>query len=215
MTHSRCAVAAGSLILLLGSTTALAQTAEPRAISVSAGAGITFPFDPYYESDQFTWHTSARFPAVRNVSFEVAFDRWIHDRSQLRRDVNLYGPNGIHGHVDEVLVEGRIALNTLSVGAVLEGKTGRTTITAGGGPAVFIHEHRHSEALTGCTATPPRTCQDHVSTYLDVVFGLYGAVDIGVHVAPRISTFARASLRGGELGLLGGLRLSARVSPRR
>ena len=219
MPHLRFALAVASLLLVLVSTTAPAQTAEPRGISAAAGAGITFPFDPYYENDQFTWHASARFPAVRHVSFELTFDRWVDDRSQVRRDVNLYGPNGIHGHVDEVRVDGRISHNILGVGALLEGTTGRTTIAAGGGPAVFIHGHRHSEVFTGCTATPPRTCTDSVSEYVDGVFWLYGAVDVAVRLTPRLSTFARASVRGDELGLIAGLRISAkeqtRVSPRR
>ena len=210
MPHLRVALAACTLILVFGSTAADAQTTGPRAISVAAGAGVTFPFDAYYENDQFAWHASARFPAVRNVSFEVTFDRWIHDRSQVRRDVNLYGPNGIHGHVNEVRVDGRIAMNIMAVGAMLEGQTGRTTIAAGGGPAFFVHNHRHSEVLTGCTATPPRTCTDSVSEYVDSVLGLFGAVDVGVQLTPRLSTFARAAVRGDELGLIAGLRLSLR-----
>jgi len=210
MPHSRVALATASLLLALGSTPAVAQAPGPRAISLATGLGITFPFDTrLYENDGFSWHASARFPAVEHINFEVNFDRSAQARSEVRRNVNLYGPNGIHGHVDEVRVDGRIAVNTVSVGAMLEGKNGRTTITAGGGPAFVILQHRHSEVRTGCTATPPRTCEDFVTKYWDGAWSLHAAIDVGVQLTSRVSSFARASLRSGEGGLIAGLRVSA------
>ena len=203
--------------LLLTCVPAAAQP-QPPAFSVSAGAGIAFPFHSDYPSSAPEWHVSVRTRIAEHVIIEGMYDEWRATTTTITRDLTYRNQhNVVIGHVDELQIDDANRIGLIGINFLATGATGRLRISGGGGAGVMTFRSTYSTTQRGCTSPTFTLCRDFTNTNAEGTLAVQAVADVDVAVTSHVSAFGRALLAGppqdmgaGHFGVVAGIRASLR-----
>lgn len=181
--------------LLIGMVAAVTHPAaaqsQPPGLSIAAGAGIALPFHSDFSFDAFAWQASMRVRAADHLLIEGMLDQWRHTTTSRRRDIQIFNPSGVIGHIDEVTAESLDTMTVVGMSLLGTGSIGRVRISAGGGPGYMVEYERNRTTLSGCSAIVPYVCEGRTKMDSFLVFSIQALADVDVALTRNVSAVGR------------------------
>jgi hypothetical protein len=182
---------------------AAAAQSAPR-LAIGASAGLSIPLHGDFDFTAPEWQISLRTTVSDHVALEGFFEQWRHATDEVRTNVTLQGPASIVGHA------GRISSRTLQCtriagfNALARASFDRVTLTAGGGPSIWLYERRFSQTLSDCESTQPNGCRDFASRFSNSSFSVQAVAGLDVALTSRLAAFGQYQLAAPTVDISGG-----------
>jgi hypothetical protein len=175
--------------LLLTPSMANAQPAPKLAIGASAGIA-----NPLHGDFNFTapeWQISLRTAVSDHFALEGFLEEWRHTTDEVRNNVTLQGPVGASGHVGRISSRTVQATRIVGFNALARATFDRVTLTAGGGPSMWLYDRRFNQTLTDCESTQPNGCRDFASRFSNSSFSVQAVGGLEVALTSRLAVFGQ------------------------
>ena len=187
---------------LVTPSVATAQLAPKLAIGASAG--ISNPLHGDFDFTAPEWQISLRTTVSEHFALEGFFEEWRHTTDEVRNNVTLQGPVSVVGHVGRISSRTVQATRIVGFNALARATFDRVTLTAGGGPSMWLYERRFNQTLTDCESTQPNGCRDFASRFSNSSFSVQAVGGLEVALTSRLAAFGQYQFVAPTVDIAGG-----------
>jgi hypothetical protein len=173
-------------------------------LAIGASAGIANPLHGDFDFTAPEWQISLRTTVSDHFALEGFLEEWRHTTDEVRHNVTLQGPVSVVAHV------GRISSRTVQVtriagfNALARATFDRVTLTAGGGPSMWLYERRFNQTLTDCESTQPNGCRDFANRFSNSSFSVQAVGGLEVALTSRLALFGQYQFAAPTVDIAGG-----------
>jgi hypothetical protein len=179
------------LLVLIGELPAWAQAAEPPRLSIAAGGGFGHSLHGDLNFNAPLWEVSVRGRIGRRVALEGAISEWRRTETFELRNVALIGPDGPIGQAGLIAQRSSRAARSIEVNLLALGRSGRITVSAGGGAGVLTMRRDFRQTVSECVSVVPAACADSQSSSRDASLAALGVAGAEVTIVPRVSAYGQ------------------------
>ena len=179
-----------ALAQLIGPARANAQQPPPK-LSIAGAAGISNPFHGDFNFTAPQWQISLRTAVSDHFLLEGFFDEWRHTTDDVRENQTLRDPNGIVGRAGRLSIRTVQVTRSVGFNALARASFDRLTLTAGGGPGVWLYQRRYSQTLADCQATAPEFCRDYANRFSNSSFSVQAVAGLEVALTSHVAAFGQ------------------------
>ena len=192
-----------ALVHLIAPVAVTAQQ-PPARLTLGGSAGISNPLHGDFDFTAPAWQISVRTAVSDHFLIEGFFDEWKHTSEDIRQNQQLRDPNGVVGTAGRLTIQTVHRTRSVGFNFLARGAFDRVTLTAGGGPGVWLYQRQYTQTLTDCQASQPEFCRDFANEFSNSVFSIQGVAGLEVAITSRIAAFGQFQFLAPTTDIAGG-----------
>ena len=182
-----------ALVQLIAPPTVGAQQ-PPARLTIGGSAGISNPLHADFDFTAPEWQISVRTAVSDHFAIEGFFDEWKHTTEDVLVNQQLHDPNGVVGIAGRLTIETVQRTRSVGFNFLARGTFDRVTVTAGGGPGVWLYHRQYNQTFTDCQATQPAFCRDFADEFSNSAFSVQAVAGLEVAITSRLAAFGQVQL---------------------